>query len=176
MSGSFISIGDGRLGFKEIFSTYYPSLHHFAFRILKCKHEAEDVVQDVFLTLWKNRPDFQSDVSFRAYLYLCVRNRALDILKKQNPMPSDTLSLESIAEEVDSVVKEEAFRLLDSAIEKLPERSREILKLSLQGLSVKEVAEQLNVTVNTVKTQKQRAYKFLKDNCAFLLVLLELIA
>lgn len=176
MSGNYISIEDSRFGFREIFNTYYPSLHHFAFKILKSKHDAEDVVQDVFLSLWKNKPAFQNDVSFRAYLYLCVRNRALDLLKKKSPIYSNDVRIEPVDEEVDAVVREEAFRLLDIAIEKLPERSREILKLTLKGLSVKEIAEKLNVTVNTVKTQKQRAYKFLKDNCAFLFILIKLLS
>lgn len=176
MSDSFISIKGSRQSFKEVFKTYYPSLNHFAFKILKSKHDAEDVVHDVFLSIWKTKHEFQNDVSFRAYLYLCVRNRALDLIKKRNPVYKDVVTLELVEEEVDSVVKEETFRLLDVAIEKLPKKSKEILKLSLKGLSVKEIAEHLKISVNTVKTQKQRAYKFLKDNCAYLFILIKLIA
>ncbi|MBN1988524.1 MAG: RNA polymerase sigma-70 factor [Bacteroidales bacterium] len=175
MFGSYISIGEKRLSFREIFTEYYPSLHHFAFKILKNKHDAEDVVQDAFIGIWEKKPSFPNTVSFRAYLYLTVRNKALDVLKKRNPIYLETIPFEPIEQEVNSVVREEAFRLLDEAIEKLPAKTRDVLMLSLKGMSVKEVADELNISVNTVKTLKQRAYKFLKENCAYLLLLIKLV-
>jgi RNA polymerase sigma-70 factor (family 1) len=160
-----IYIKDRHLPFKEVFRQYYPSLVHFAFTILKKKHDAEDVVQDVFLNIWRVKPTFENEIAFKAYIYLSTRNRAIDALKKKKPLYKDTLLFEDIEQEIDSVSKEEAFRLLDASIDLLPKRSRQIIRLSAQGLSVKEVSVQLNITINTVKTLKLRAYKFLKENC-----------
>ncbi len=172
MLGHQIVMGDKKLSFKELFRDYYPSLLHFAFQILKNRHDAEDIVQDVFMNMWRTRPTFENETAMKAWLYMVTRNRALDVLKKKSPVYTDVSAFEQLEQEVDLIVKEEAFRLLDAAIEQLPDRTREVIRLSLDNYSVKEVAEKLNITVNTVKTLKSRAYKFLKEQCCTGLLLL----
>lgn len=165
-------VGDQNFLFKKIFKEYYPSLLHFASRLLSNAHDAEDVVQDVFMNMWRNRPAFQNEIALKAYLYLAVRNRCLDLLKKKSPVYTDISIFGEMEQEVELVVIEETLRLLDEAIERLPEKTREVIRLSLENYSVKEVAEKLNITVNTVKTHKLRAYKFLKENCSSPVLLL----
>ena len=78
----------------------------------------------------------------------------------------------NIEEEVNEAMREEAFRLLDKAIETLPAQTRRILRLTLSGNSVNEIATNLKITVNTVKTLKQRAYKTLRDKFGEMFILL----
>ncbi len=158
-----IYIADKKLSFKEVFAEYYASQVHFAYKIIKNRHDAEDVVQDVFLGIWRSKPSFKNEIAFRAYLYLSTKNRSIDFLKKKSPLYSDISAFEDIEHEADAVVKEEAFRLLDRAIERLPNKTKEVIRLSIKGLSIKEVAHELSITVNTVKTHKLRAYRFLKE-------------
>lgn len=158
-----IYIADKKLSFKEVFAEYYASQVHFAYKIIKNRHDAEDVVQDVFLGIWRSKPSFKNEIAFRAYLYLSTKNRSIDFLKKKSPLYSDVSVFEDIEHEADAVVKEEAFRLLDRAIERLPNKTKEVIRLSIKGLSIKEVAQELSITVNTVKTHKLRAYRFLKE-------------
>ncbi len=158
-----IYIAEKRLSFKEIFAEYYASQVHFAYKIIKNRHDAEDVVQDVFLGMWRSKPSFKNEIAFRAYLYLSTKNRSIDFLKKKSPLYSDISAFEDLEHEVEEVVKEEVFRLLDNAIERLPNKTKEVIKLSIKGLSVKEVASELSISINTVKTHKLRAYRFLKE-------------
>ena len=117
----------------------------------------------MFLGIWRSKPSFKNEIAFRAYLYLSTKNRSIDFLKKKSPLYSDVSVFEDIEHEADAVVKEEAFRLLDRAIERLPNKTKEVIRLSIKGLSIKEVAQELSITVNTVKTHKLRAYRFLKE-------------
>lgn len=165
-------VGDRNILFQKIFRDYYPSLLYFSIRILNDKHSAEDVVQDVFMNMWRGRALFENELSLKAYLYLSVRNRSLDLLKKKAPVYTDISQYEEIAQEADMLVREEAFRLLDEAIEHLPEKTRQVIRLSLENYSVNQVAEELNITPNTVKTHKQRAYRFLREYCSGALFML----
>ena len=160
-----LHIGGKHLSFRGVFRDYYPSLVHYAYTFLKNKHDAEDVAQDVFMIIWRKKPVFPSELQFKAYLYLATKNKAIDLMKKKSPAYHDVSMFVAVEHQTDSLIREEAFRLLDESIKLLPERSRQIISLSVKGLSIKEVAAQLDITINTVKTLKLRAYRFLKERC-----------
>ncbi len=166
MANHQLHIAGESLSFKQLFRDFYPSLVHFAYTILNNRHDAEDVVQDVFMNIWRHQPVFEHMLAFKAYVYTSTRNKALDTLRKKSPVYQDMSLIDTLEHHKDSLIKEEAFRLLDASINQLPERSRQIISLSVKGLSIKEVAIQLNITINTVKTLKLRAYRFLKTHCA----------
>lgn len=170
--------------YRKNYDTYYKSLVVFAMKFGVSQELAEDVVQDVFFAVWERRVDMLNKPSFRSYLFTGVRNRCLDsirhgviannyILEMTENNRRKSQSLEDIE---DVIFTEEVFIKLFESIDKLPQRQREILKLNMEGKKLIEIADILNITYETVKTQKKRAINALKksldDNRSILLSIL----
>ncbi|HON54007.1 MAG TPA: sigma-70 family RNA polymerase sigma factor [Bacteroidales bacterium] len=172
MINHHILIGDKKYEFKEIFKDFFPSQVIFASKIVKDDHLAEDVVQEVFLKLWRSEAFFQNEISFKAYLYLSTRNRCIDFLRTKKIKTGNIELGLNVEEEANIVLKEEAFRLLDKAIANLAPQSQKIIKLSMQGFSIQEISEKLSISVNTVKTLKARAYKTLRNHLGEIFILM----
>lgn len=155
---------------RVFFRSYYDSLFHHALRILGDEKEAEDVVQDLFITLWNNGIMLGENDSLSGYLYRAVSNRCLNRIRDQKRMNEHLAKWKEEAEgeaseaEFASAVREEVMRRLLELIELLPEGRKTILKMSMEGMSGEEIARQLGVSITTVKQQKYRAYRFLRDN------------
>ncbi|PXX95390.1 RNA polymerase sigma-70 factor [Marinifilum breve] len=153
--------------FKKVFESYFPSLCVFANKFVRDEDLAKDLVQDVFVKIWNNETEFDSERSMKVYFYLATKNTCFDYLKKQKRRGfTEELNEEVQIEDdyvVNEIVREETYRQLEGAIELLPEKAREILRLNLQGLSNPEIAEELNVSINTVKTHKLHAFRKLRE-------------
>ena len=81
--GPVIKIADVSVAFRQIFEKYYPSQYFFASALLKDGAEAEDVVQDVFTSLWKHLPSFPNETALKVYLYVLTRNSSLDYIRRR---------------------------------------------------------------------------------------------
>ena len=165
--------------FKTIYHHYYKSLCFFAMDYLSDKDGAEDVVQDVFTQIWEQLPELTEPSKLQAYLYSMVRNRCLNRLRtQQNLHKYQTLEMQDISWDDDEsvrIVKAEVLREIMLCIEKLPNRAQEVFKLSyLTQLREQEIAERLNISVNSVKTHKQRAKAILKDELRHLFSLISI--
>lgn len=153
---------------KEFFDSYYESLCNHCYRILHEKLVVEDIVQEIFIKVWDGNLIFKDEKALSAYLYKAVTNNALKYLRDIHA-EEERLRLWSEAEQnmseddFSSVVQEEVLRKLRELINHLPAERRKILLMSMEGLKGEEIAEQLGVSVNTVKQQKYRAYKFIKE-------------
>ncbi len=167
-----IYISDKKFSFKDVFNTFYASQVLFAVSIIKNRHDSEDIVQDVFLNIWKSKPIFKNDIAFRAYIYLSTRNKCIDYLRRKKPVFETVDKAENLENDIDTLIKEEAYRLLERAIETLPNQTREIMRYSMRGLSIQEIANELAISVNTVKTLKARAYKLLKETYGDVFILM----
>ncbi len=152
-----------------LYDDYFKALTFYADRILNSRVEAEDVVQDVFLSVWQAEKDFPSIAMLRSYLYHSVRNQCLNRLKKRK---LETVRLEdtqightNISDELgeDELQMEEAIRQVFQAIDALPANQRRVLMLAMQGNSTSEIAESMNIAVGTVKKHKARAIQKLRD-------------
>lgn len=155
------------LEFKQVFNQYFNSLVLFADRYLKEREECESLVQDTFLALWENRLEFPDEISIKAYLYTTVRNKSLNVLKHrkvEQEYMNDVLQEED-AElyYMKSVIEEETHRLVFTAIDSLPEHARKVCLLHLEGLDNQEIANELKISLNTVKFHKKNAYQLLRD-------------
>lgn len=168
----YILIGEKKYEFKEVFKDFFASQVVFAGKIVKDEYIAEDIVQDVFLKLWKSNATYQNEISFKAYLYLSTRNKCIDFLRANTLKASNIELAMDIEEEANLVLKEEAFRLLEKAIAQLAPQTKSIILLSMEGLSIQEISEKLDISVNTVKTLKSRAYKTLRANFGEIFILL----
>lgn len=152
--------------FERLFSDYYGILVCYAQKYTKREDIAEDIVQDVFASLWEENRIFPSQANFRSFLYISIRNAAFDYLRHQNVESryiEEALTANRFLSD-DSFQKEEVFRLLFKQIDLLPERCREIFLLHLEGYDNDAIAKKLSLSIETVKTQKKRAMKTLRNN------------
>ena len=152
--------------FERLFSDYYGILVCYAQKYTKREDIAEDIVQDVFASLWEENRIFHSQANFRSFLYISIRNAAFDYLRHQNVESryiEEALTANRFLSD-DSFQKEEVFRLLFKQIDLLPERCREIFLLHLEGYDNDAIAKKLSLSIETVKTQKKRAMKTLRNN------------
>ncbi|MBR10945.1 MAG: hypothetical protein CMP48_25110 [Rickettsiales bacterium] len=157
--------GDKR-SFQLIFDEMYQRLCAYSSRYLYDDQEVEDLVQDSFITLWSKRGDFDHINAIKSFLYTSVRNKCLNVLKHQTVIKEHESRLIYELENSDSeqaIVAEEYYGRLYSEIKELPEASQKIMVLALRGLKNREIAEELGISENTVKTQKKIAYAKLKE-------------
>lgn len=151
-----ITVGNTK-AFEQLIRKYYPTLLRFASDILRDNHSAEDVVQEVFIRLWEQRANSGKIESIRSYLYVSVRNSALNLIRSEERLRERHERM--LTEEYFrlQIVEEETLRQLSEIIETLPTRSATVLKLTAQGLSLKEIADEMQISINTVKSTKAYA-------------------
>ena len=151
-----------------VFDKYFNALCAFSYSYVNDKDEVEDLVQDVFLSCWENQKEFENIHAIRAFLYTSVRNRCLNQLKRKKVIEKHEreliYALESDQFFTRHVIEEETFNQLYQEINQLPAAAQKIMLLALKGLKNKEIAEKLDVSENTVKTQKKIAYAKIKKN------------
>lgn len=142
--------------FARLVDLYSHDLFLFAKGIVSNTQSAEEVVNDVFISLWEHRSDMPQIENLKAYLYAAVRNKAISFLRRQK---KNTISLEDlpdyyfepVAGPDDSVINEETLGQINKAIESLPTKSKMVFSLAkIQGLKYKEIAELLDISVKTV--------------------------
>lgn len=162
--------------YRQLYEQFYKSLVAYASVISLSDEAAEDIVQDLFTALWEGSAKFSSFLSFKSYIYTYVRNASLNYLKhsmvEDAYVQSRELEWENPEDHEEEIEQEERFRLLLLSIEKLPIRMRKVLVLAMEGKKNKEIAEILHVSVDTVKTQKMRAFVKLKDDLGGWILLL----
>lgn len=150
----------------EAFRCYYKPLCLYAMHYLHDMYLVEDVVQDCFVELWERMNDEKTVSSVKAYLYMMVRNRCLDTLKKGNRIdcnvsPSD---LAGVIQDEEAEERSLIEARLWTAIDSLPEKCREVFLLSKRdGLKYKEIADKLNISTKTAENQVAKAMKVLKE-------------
>lgn len=153
--------------FTQLYLQFSKRLMQFAVSLLKSREIAEEVVEDVFVRLWANRICTAEIENITVYLYVAVKNRALNSLsqkaKELITVPFDYLDTvihEFAADPHELMITSEMMHRMQQAIETLPPRCKIIFKLIREdGLKYKEVAEILNLSVNTIDAQMAIAVK-----------------
>jgi len=153
--------------YKNVFNTLYSSLCIFANKYLDNSDLSKDIVQEVFIKLWEKQVTFQSKDHIKSFLYTSVRNKALDVIKspkykKTQKTFQNIEKIESKAFFLREVVVVETSQIIEKAINTLPKRCAQIIKLSLKEYSNAQIAEELSISINTIKAQKKIAYKKLR--------------
>ena len=161
----------------NVFDKYYVALCLFANQYTENEEVSADIVQDSFAKLWQIREDFFYLHQVKAFLYTAVRNKALNELEHSKVVfeyAQKVIEKKKDSFFHDAVVEEEIYRMLTDAIDKLPDQMRAIMRLAMEGKKNGEIAECLNVSVETVHTLKKIAYKklrtYLKDYYYFLIL------
>ncbi len=154
------------LSYNTLFNEMYAGMCLFAERFLIVSADGEDLVQEVFVTLWDKFEDFDALNPIKAYLYQSIRNACLNKIRhervKRKYEAEQAYQLESESFFHQQVVEEEGKRLIVQCISELPPQCRKVLQLSMLDLKNSEIAEDLGISINSVKTQKAIAYKTLR--------------
>ncbi len=158
-----------RLALNTLFAQHYEKLCRFANTYLRQPPEAEEIVADVFVYLWKNRHQLSIEKNLKSYLYISVRHAALAALKKQQPLYEDIddILLETdfadVATPEQTLVHKELQQHIDLAIGALPHRCKQVFMMSrFDDLTYREIAEILNISENTVENHLVRALGHLR--------------
>ena len=156
--------------FRYIFHKYYITLCMFANQYVEDDALAADIVQECFVKLWQLRDDFMYVHQIKSFLYTSVRNKSLNELehtKVMNEYAQKVMEMGKDSFFQDKVIAEESYRILVDAIDKLPPQMKNIMRLALEGKTNPEIAEALNISGETVHSQKKIAYRklrgYLKD-------------
>lgn len=153
--------------FRQVFETCYEGLCRYAFTLLRNKDESEDIVQSMFVKLWERRDEINIQNALRAYLYRSVYNQCMNQLEHRTvrvkhqqhtevAFSGEVQQPEAFASELDGKIKQ--------VVDKLPPQCRTIFVMSrYEELKYPEIAEKLNISVNTIQNQICKALKILRE-------------
>ncbi len=179
----FEKIGRGdEAAFEYFFKNYYARLKIYTLEILQDELASEEIVEEVFFSLWEKRKSIHIEISPAAYLYKTAHNQCLNYLKhrkveekylKAAKIEIGQMELQHNSFPLSTLIEKEFDEKLQKSLSALPEQCRLIFEMSrLEGKKNKEIAETLKISVNTVKTQLLRALKRIrKDFRQYVLVL-----
>lgn len=169
------------LAFAEVFSRYRSLLYNFAYKKLRDKDGAKDIVQDLFIRLWSIDNDFELKTSLNSYMYRSILNSVLNVVKhdlvKEEYVSSLQYMMDQSTEESDFKIREKDIeKLIEMEIAALPGQMREVFTLRRKEfLSNKEVAEKLGISEQTVETHMKRALRVLRKRLGNLSYFLSLL-
>jgi RNA polymerase sigma-70 factor (family 1) len=161
-----IAAGD-QAAFQQIYTGFYKRLYQFALAIVKTRETAEEIVEDVFVRIWQKRQDISSIRNLRVYLYTATKNASLNYLSRKarasvtEPFDHIHVELSETALTPEQImITTEIHQKILRTVEALPPRCKMIFKLVREdGLQYKEIAEILNISVNTIDAQMAIAVK-----------------
>lgn len=153
--------------FETIFREHYNTLANYALSILKNEHDAEDVVQEVFIRVWQNTPNVIESPQVKFYLLTAVRNGCISHIRKQsgkNFVQPEEVHLHRTADADEKKEPEDLMALAEQALALLPPQCQHIFRLSRFGkLTYQQIADELGLSVKTVENQMGKALKMMRD-------------
>lgn len=154
--------------YKKIYDKYHKALYRVAHKYLRNKELAEDAVHDIFLKLWDNRKRMNRSGSLRGFLFTALKNHVLNMINRDKMKLKKKIKL-TYEKKIDrletgNIIALSEYRdLYQKAVRELPEKRREVFELrTKEGLTNNEVAQYLEVSMHTVKSQYYKASKFVR--------------
>lgn len=160
------------VAFKEIFTKEYDNLCRYALTYMQDENMAEDIVQETFIKIWEQKKDLISSPNIKFYLITSVKNNCISAIRKQNsqktqytdntpePDPEPFVMRMQLQEQ-----ENERMTAVRTALDRLPPKCKEVfLLVKMQGLSYKQVADTLELSVKTVENQMGKALKILRES------------
>ncbi|MCX6303464.1 MAG: RNA polymerase sigma-70 factor [Bacteroidetes bacterium] len=163
---------------ESLFRDHFIGLCTFASGYVKDEGAAKEIVQDAFVNLWEKRDVIDLSKPVKSYLSATVRNRCLNYLRDHKKFSHDLLALENLSNEPmfgqhDKLVESDITSQIALAIEELPEKCREIFRLSrYKNMKYQQIAFHLGISVKTVETQMSKALQHMRIRLAEYLPLL----
>jgi len=168
--------------FERVYDLYKHPLYATALRYLKDEQLAEDALQDVFVKLWQNRQTIDERQSLRSFLFVCMKNHVLNVIRTEQNRIKAALranqNREKVSHQTESDIALKDLRTyLDTSLSALPDRKKKIAQLSIiEGYSNQEIATTLQISENTVRSQLSQAKKVIRHFLEQTLVLLILLS
>lgn len=154
--------------FETLYKEHFVFFSLVSYNIVKDKDVAKDIVQDFFTYLWEKEEALNFTISFKAYGTKAVKNLSLQYLEKHKTisLKTEKLAIQKSEEQMIFENSEENKKpKIQTLVEKIPQARREIfISHVVEGLSYAEIAEDQNISINTVKTQMKRAYASLRES------------
>jgi RNA polymerase sigma-70 factor (ECF subfamily) len=164
-----ISLGNLK-AYEMLFRQYYQMLCGYSLKFVGDPDVAEEIVQDLFYTLWEKRMELQINTSVKSYLFSAVHNRCLKFIEHRNveqKYRSYYLQHESEidSEPFDSAHVSEMQEIINQTLDSLPDRCGKIFRLNrFEGFKYHEIADKLSISVKTVEANMGKALKILRKN------------
>ncbi len=156
-----------KTAFDILFRKYYAALCRFSYAMCLSEEDAEECIQDLFVHLWEKSPVVNIETSLKSYLYTSARNYTLNAMKKrqiERNYLNEYAENGSLQEQEENISEAEIGQLIQTGVDTLPEKCREIFILSKQeGLTYDEIAEYLNISKKTIENQMGIALRKLRD-------------
>ncbi len=156
--------------FKNVYDEFHRPLYGIAFKYLKSKDLAEDAVHDVFVKLWNHRKELDKTGSLKGFLFTSIKNHVLNMIRDRKRDVKKNQSYASLRKVKKNSTKAKITlknyqQVFKKGLEKLPEGKRKIFSMKMnQDVSNKDIAQKLDISVNTVKSQYYKASQFIKDH------------
>ena len=156
------------LAFNTLFKEYSGRLYRFAYGYLKSEAESEELVQEVFTIIWEKREGLKHGLSFKSYLFTI----AFNIIRKHfrtrvylNEYLTSGIGSDLDMQTSDTITFDSLHKYLIEVVDQLPARRREVfIKSRFEGLTIKEISEELNISHKTVENQLTDALRFIRSN------------
>ncbi len=151
------------LVFEELFRAYYAPMCDYCMRYVSDEDIAQEIVQDLFFKIWVRRDELEINTSIKSYLYMALRNHALNHINHLKIHDRYHQFIEMRAKTdidypTDILEEQDMERIMKQAVGMLPEKRREIFELSrFDNLKYNEIADKLNISVKTVESQMTKA-------------------
>ena len=154
--------------FELIFNRYYADLYRFAVAYLMNHELAEDIIQEIFSSLWISSSSMPDVLNLRSYLFTSVKNACMNHFKHMQVIDlnedklTEALIFSGTAEYEDN---QDLLEKVRKYLEQLPEQQRRVLELKVfHNMTYREIAKTLNISEITVHTHIKRAYKFIRNS------------
>lgn len=162
--------------FTVIYNKYHKQLYVLAFTYLKDRDMAEDAIQHIFTKLWEFREDVSIKVSLKNFLYTITKNYILNQIRNENTIIKKNYELAQTTDIYDddllnTIEQKELMALFRQALAALPEQKRQVCILKMnEKMSNQEIADKMQISINTVKTHYAQAIKILRAQMGKMLI------
>ena len=158
-----IAEGD-EAAFSELFYAYHQRLGAYVYRLTESRPATQEIVQDVFVKIWVKRSGLVDVVNFDAYLFTAARNHVFNYIRNMARERSRQADLEVETTAEAETPGEDYHSMLDEAVAQLPQQQQRVYRLHKQeGLSHAEIAERMQLSVETVKKHMSLALRAIRD-------------